>query len=194
MYGLEDPDTKQIRYVGKTFQRTLHRFYAYSNLRRESSQRTHKGNWLRQLHIAGKVPRVFIIEELPETATKSDLDDAEKFWIAALRLAGAPLTNGTDGGEGWAVGERNPMNNPEAKERWRTKNKGRKLSDEQRKVSAAAAKRRYENPEFREKMSAALRARNASDDSRERTRQLNYDRWWRRRFRNQLKLFADDDE
>jgi hypothetical protein len=93
IYGLVDPRTSAVRYVGKTTQ-GMRRIYNHrAGLRVD---RTHKGAWLRQLQAEGLQCGVLLLEELPA----EELCAAEVRWIAAGRKEGWPLTNLTDGGEG----------------------------------------------------------------------------------------------
>lgn len=100
IYGLSDPRTNQLRYVGKTRQtlaRRLGRHLSPSYLR----ALTHKNRWLRSLLRAGVHP---VIEVLEVCASPLLLDEAERFHIAYWRMIGAHLTNGTDGGDGGRCG------------------------------------------------------------------------------------------
>lgn len=95
IYGLLDPRTNVLRYVGKSSQglkRARTHFYP-SVLKKD---RTRCGNWVKSLISQGMVPIIQILEE--SSAEKSNLD--ERFWIASLRASGALLLNHTEGGEG----------------------------------------------------------------------------------------------
>jgi hypothetical protein len=70
----------------------------------------------------------------------------ERHWIAKLLRDGVRLTNATEGGDGFAYGDKNPMRNPEAVARYIESNKGRKLSAETRLRQAEGAKRRWRRP------------------------------------------------
>ena len=96
IYGLVDPITRNLRYIGKSS----------SGLRRAknhqlpcylSKDRTHKGNWIRQLLAANLAPEVVIVQALEDGEI---LNEAEIHWIAYFRLMGCPLTNITRGGDG----------------------------------------------------------------------------------------------
>lgn len=97
IYGLADPETHHLRYVGKSTS-GLHRPQAHSQpwaIKKYAG--THKGSWIKGLVDRGLVPDIVIIETLdcPET-----LYDHERFWIKYFREMGCRLTNLTDGGEG----------------------------------------------------------------------------------------------
>lgn len=95
IYGLVDPRTWEIRYVGKSTsglsrpQAHLHK----SNIRR----RDHVHAWVRQLVSQGLTYGIVILEKCAEAA---NLPHVERCWIAKLRFEGCRLTNLTDGGEG----------------------------------------------------------------------------------------------
>jgi len=95
IYGLTDPDTQEVRYIGKST----------SGLKRPKEHKkpcnlktpSHKVNWIKSLINEGKTYGIIIIEE---TETPEALDGREIHWIAEYKARGAKLTNGTDGGEG----------------------------------------------------------------------------------------------
>lgn len=93
IYGLVDPRTLLVRYVGLSSiglkRARQHRMPG--RLRRNS----HKNNWIKLLFAAGFNYKIVVLEESPV-----DLKVAERFWIAYGRACGWPLTNLTDGGDG----------------------------------------------------------------------------------------------
>lgn len=93
IYAVLDPDTQEIRYIGKTV-RTM-------NLRlAEHIREAKRGNdlwffrWLRNLD---KKP---IIKELERISEGKDWQSIEMKWIDYYKKVGAKLTNATNGGEG----------------------------------------------------------------------------------------------
>ena len=96
IYGLVDPITGQLRYIGRSCSglRRPRRHTIPSELAKDQ---THKGRWLRSLDTAR--PQIVVIQQLPDSEL---LNEAERFWIAYFRQLGCPLTNLTDGGEGTA--------------------------------------------------------------------------------------------
>jgi len=119
IYGLTDPMTGAVRYVGVTCQPLAARFQKHcspSEARRESH--THKGRWIASLKAAGLLPGCVTLE-----TCGPNWPDREKFWIAAT----PDLTNSTDGGDG-TVGRRQ---SEEAKARVGNANRGRKHSEEE---------------------------------------------------------------
>lgn len=151
IYGLCDPLTGELRYVGKSSrddprQRVSEHYYAA--LRRAD---THVARWIRKV---GR-PTVVVLEQDPD-----DLDDAERWWIAKLSIF--RLCNHTEGGDGG----RGLSPSAERRAIVSAKLKGRPKSPETRARIAAAARRRSENPEYMERLRASLSARNRSDEQR----------------------------
>lgn len=96
IYGLKDPRTGELRYVGKSVS-GLKRARSHMFPCLLSKDQTHKGYWLRQLLSAGMKAEPVVLETFE---TKDDLQDGERFWIAQMRGMGVALTNHTNGGDG----------------------------------------------------------------------------------------------
>lgn len=94
VYALIDPRSLLIRYVGVTA-RIVHRFSEHDHL---DGRNPHKDNWIRELSRAGVQYDIAILET---RQTYEELLSAERWWIAYGRLSGWPLTNMTEGGQGW---------------------------------------------------------------------------------------------
>jgi NUMOD3 motif len=95
IYGLVDPRTGKLRYIGKTTCGSERlRVHVYGA--RSGRERTHTSHWIRQLLASGLCPRAIVLQELPA----EELCAAEVRWIAAARHEGLQLTNITAGGEG----------------------------------------------------------------------------------------------
>ena len=90
IYGLKDPRTNEIRYVGKTNnpRRRLEFHLAMKDVNR------HKVNWLEDLKRDGAKPVMVILEQTDD----KNWGKREKYWIATGRASGWPLTNIADGG------------------------------------------------------------------------------------------------
>lgn len=97
IYGLVDPRTQQLRYVGKTSKGTTRRLQSHLY----DSARTHKTNWINSLKKQGLSPEVFVIEEV-----SGDGCDSEIHHIAYFRGIGCALTNDTAGGDAPMLGKR----------------------------------------------------------------------------------------
>jgi len=93
IYGLTDPLSGIIRYIGKS-SNPKSRFREHFQIR--ENPKTHKEKWINSLIRLGLKPELIIIE----TTTKDQASIAEIFWIAEYRSRGFNLTNTTDGGEG----------------------------------------------------------------------------------------------
>jgi hypothetical protein len=98
VYGLADPRTDVIHYIGKS----------KTGLRRPRrhgvgliNDPNPKGAWVRGLVAEGVQFRIIVMEE---ASRAEDLDALECFWIAQGRALGWPLTNVTKGGKGWLGG------------------------------------------------------------------------------------------
>lgn len=92
IYALVDPITDDIRYVGQTVQPSKRLGQHMNNL----SGNTHKENWVASLVERGVEPWMWVLETIDD----AESDEAECWWIAALKEDGEPLTNLTDGGGG----------------------------------------------------------------------------------------------
>lgn len=91
IYGLIDPRTNCLRYVGQS-KRLRKRFWRHCHPLPDD--RSHRGCWLRGLQKAGLEPQLIVLEE---TASPDEAAVFEAFWIASLRAAGVDLVNTTDG-------------------------------------------------------------------------------------------------
>jgi hypothetical protein len=94
IYGLVDPRTGIMKYVGRTTA-ALH-----TRLSGHMSEITHEGksrggygidkvNWLGELKRAGLAPSIKVLEEVPAHEGL----EAERRWVQSLFKAGVPLTN-----------------------------------------------------------------------------------------------------
>lgn len=94
IYGLLDPNTKELRYVG--FSSNIDRRYIDHHRLCMLKEKTHKNDWIKSLLKNGQQAELFIIEE---HSCAEDLPQAEIDMIAYYRSIGCDLTNATDGGE-----------------------------------------------------------------------------------------------
>lgn len=145
IYMLVDPETDEIRYVGKSIrpaQRLLNHMNERSN--------THRSHWLQTLRQKGLRPRMVILETIEG---RWPWQDAERFWIAHLRSLGARLVNGTSGGDGV------PNLSPDARERIRSAWVGRRHKPETIEKLRPISSTRRHSEATRRKMSRAQRGR-----------------------------------
>lgn len=106
IYVLRDPDTSEVRYVGRSSLWMGRPRYHIAH----AAKRSPDGSWVSELYVhrwirmlleVGKEPSIDVIEELNRTDDVNDrLNEAERRWIAKLREEGCQLTNMTDGGMG----------------------------------------------------------------------------------------------
>lgn len=93
IYGLLEPFSEEVRYVGKTkdLQGRIrdHLHYDKSD--------TYKARWINKLQEQGLDPFVKVLEEV---AASTPWQEREKFWIKKLKSEGHRLTNASDGGDG----------------------------------------------------------------------------------------------
>lgn len=149
IYGLADPRTGEIRYIGKsacgTRRTIIHR--TPSSL----AEPTRKNRWIRSLHKVGLTYEVTILARPAPAA----LDAEEKAWIARGRALGWRLTNATDGGDGQSRGYRTPDH---VKQKLSAALKGRGTSADTRAKLAAATRKCWQDAAFRERQVARLKA------------------------------------
>jgi hypothetical protein len=96
IYALTDPDSGEIRYIGKTGQSPKYRLTQHLKRARDGKP-GHLCCWLRMLLREDQRPGICVLEEL---AADADWQVSERAWIERGRVAGWPLTNMTAGGEG----------------------------------------------------------------------------------------------
>ncbi len=97
IYTLSDPDSLQIRYVGKS---TNKKRRLKEHMRENCGRKT---NWIKSLKARGAEP---ILEDLEvfENSDDQDWRQAEVFWISYLRFLGFDLCNIEVGGMGGLAG------------------------------------------------------------------------------------------
>lgn len=155
IYGLRDPLTREIRYVGSS-RRGLARPRVHAGLARRG-ERGHKANWIRSLLSAGLSYEIVVLENNPP-----DLDAAECYWISVGRAAlGLRFTNLCDGGQGVA----NPSE--DSRRTRREKLLGHSVSPETRKKISVGREGFRHTYEARAKISASLKGRKHSAATRQ---------------------------
>lgn len=166
IYGLYDPRTSRIRYVGKSSD-GLRRPRAHG--RRLKYEPGHKSNWIRQLQKLGLNYGIVILETASDVA---ELKTMECFWIAQGRGLDWPLTNLTNGGEGASGAKRSA----ETKEKLAASKRGKPRSEETKAKVAEGVRQwwldhpDYKRPprtvEHRSKISAANKGKTLSLETR----------------------------
>lgn len=145
IYGLVDPETDEIRYIGKSI-RPTERLMNHCN----EVSGCHRSNWIQSLKKCGLKPEMVILERI---VGDWPWQESEKRWIAYGRANGWNLVNNTDGGDG--VSGLPEETRAKMASTW----KGRKHKPESLlKIGAATASRRH-SKQTKEKMSAAHKGR-----------------------------------
>jgi hypothetical protein len=88
VYGLVDPDTREIMYVGRTvnpYARMVQHLKARGN--------SHRDRWIRDLQEEGKEPTMIVLDVL-----ERDSADAERIWILGLEASQELLNVNLPGG------------------------------------------------------------------------------------------------
>ncbi len=112
IYSLEDPKTKEIRYVGKTIQKLEKRLTAH--IYESKHRRNYKCNWIKKLNKNGDIPVIKFIDIVSD----DDWEFWEMYWIEQFTAWGFNLVNETPGGEGYRHSE-------ETKEKIKKANSGK---------------------------------------------------------------------
>lgn len=99
IYTLTDPNTNQVRYVGKA-KNPKDRYSNHINKSRDKN--THKRNWINKLRKTNQKPLLEIIEE----TTDDNWKEREKHWIKYYLNSGNKLVNYTEGGDGLTFGNK----------------------------------------------------------------------------------------
>lgn len=146
IYGLVDPRTDELRYIGKTVRRPSHRLFTHQWLARTSKRKSHVQAWLANLLKDGREPEVVVIEIVPAGV---DWVEAEQFWIAYFRMIGADLCNLTIGGDG-SPGRKHSPEEIEKRVKRGAKHHmfGKKMSDRVREALASAGQRCRSDPNW----------------------------------------------
>jgi len=155
IYGLIDPRSGQLRYVGKS-EHGLHRpnSHRYPSVLAQD-RNVHKVNWIRCLETAGLRYEVVVLEEC---LTVTSLNKAEQRQIARCRAAGANLLNLTKGGEGCRA-------TPETRRKMSESKLGKPRSLELRARLSVLTSNRFKDPNERKKTSLSKGGRGVVDES-----------------------------
>ena len=164
IYGLSDPNSNEVRYVGKAVDlyTRIRNHYKPSRLK----FKTHKNNWLNNMLINNKFANVIILEICE---SEKELNECEIKWIKYYRELGYDLTNATDGGDGGKM-------SPESIEKMRMTKIGVKLSNDHKLKISEGNKGRIVSEETRKKLSKSRKKYIVSDETKEKMKlaRLNY--------------------
>lgn len=192
IYGLIDPSTGQLRYIGQTVRKIEYRLTSHLGSAKtlnkfgELKYNSYVYRWIRQVLAQNQEPQIVLIQEFQE---EDVLDDAETFWIAYFRKMGCPLTNLASGGRVGCRGRKasdeskkrmsiaqrslNKKLSEELKMRLSLANRGKKASEEAKKKMSEAHKGRIVSDETRVKMSLSFKGRKISEEHRRQLSLLN---------------------
>lgn len=154
IYGLVDPRTNELRYVGKS-NNVENRYISHLY---EGAGGTHKHNWVLNVQRSGHEPELIILEIVDRRFWKT----AEMWWIEYFRFLGARLTNTTKGGDG-LTGMRHSK---ESRKKMSDALKDRFFTEEWRSKISKAKKGTVYSEEYKQKMSIACTGRVVSDETR----------------------------
>jgi hypothetical protein len=164
IYGLVDPITSKLRYVGCTI--NLKRRVKAHLQEAASHTTTHRTAWIKGLLLRNLTPLVIVLE----MCSSNDLFDREREYITSLRQRGYELVNSTDGGDGL----RNPTKT--TREKMSAANKARGMSGISKLIAGSVAYHtgRPQTPEHIEKRVSQRRGKPSkiADKLRERMRRL----------------------
>lgn len=95
IYRLKNPDTKKVRYVGKTTN-PKRRWHHHCSIKANEKQKSHRSSWLLSILREGKKP----ILEIIDTCQYKSWEEVEKYWIQYHKDMGCNLCNHSYGGGG----------------------------------------------------------------------------------------------
>lgn len=151
IYGLADPRTGTVRYVGFTTEGWMRLKRHIKEARR--GRANHRCNWLRELDQLGLLPEMRVLEFV----AFDEWQKKEQLWIAQLSPG---LVNDTLGGDG-RLGHRVPLH---VREKIAAKLRGRKMPEQQREKLSQALRGKKKTAEH----VAALRGKKRSRETCER--------------------------
>jgi hypothetical protein len=160
IYGLKDPITNEVRYVGKTIQPLNKRLSQH--LWEGNNSNPYKLNWINQVKSKGCSPEIILLE----VTTESEWVLREQYWISQYDR----LTNLTDGGESGLYFTEEILNkiSEGVKTAWQ--------DDEYRNNQLTKQKEYWSDPENRKKASERMKGRCTYDD-RTTTINMKLEQW-----------------
>lgn len=171
IYGLYNPTTNELRYIGKTISSLSER------LKRHLKEKTdfYKNRWIRSLTAKNITPEIRLIEIVEFPFWKV----AERNWIAYCKSIGIKLTNTTPGGDG--IGFNSPQRRKqlsyEMKQKWLNPDIREKFLSKERaiKISQALTGRKH-SPEHVAKLPQNKPGRKLSDATKQKMRDASHHR------------------
>jgi group I intron endonuclease len=157
IYGLMDPVTKELRYIGKSDDPQARLSNHVNAAYREDN---HKARWIRKLLALKLRPFIQIVDKV----LKAEWQAAEAAYIIFFKEEGCDLANSSPGGDGSGAGKDHPLfgtrrsHSQAAKEKISAANKGRVRSSECR-MRESEARRGKNNPMFGKHLSPEARSK-----------------------------------
>lgn len=155
IYGLWDPRTLELRYIGKA-DNPEKRWFSHLSYARHGDG-TYKSKWIRQLLEEGLLPCLDVLEEVPGDRWQ----EYEMAWIEEAREQGLNLTNTSDGGNGFTKGYKFP---DEVRKRIGEKNRGKVMSPEARRKIGDGNRGKVRSPEFLQRLSEYRKGKRLSEE------------------------------
>jgi hypothetical protein len=161
IYGLADPGTKEIRYIGRSIQGLHTRLQQHiketNQVQANSWKPTYKNNWILSLQQNNAVPEIILLKIVYSSTDKlTELIAEEEKTIHEYQKNGR-ITNTLDSGSGWTSEQLKAL---WADPDWRAQQQKRMsevyATQEYKDNLHAGKKRLWANPEFRTTMLAKL--------------------------------------
>jgi group I intron endonuclease len=157
IYCLKDPNTLEIRYIGKS-NNPNKRFIQHKIDSKNYKIKFYKNNWINQLLNIGLEPILEILEQVSINNWK----EREIYWIAYYKNLGFKLTNLTNGGDG----NNNQVRTKETNLKISLALKGKKRSQEVKDKISKSNKNKIISLSTREKLRQANLGKKASEHSK----------------------------
>lgn len=154
IYGLIDPRTRLVRYVGQS-STGLTRPKSHGQPAVLERNTGHSGNWIRELRASGLGYEIVVLEWC---AAVAELDIRESWWIDYARASGWPLTNLKPGG----ASARGHKESAETRRRKSEALRGRSFSEVTRQKMRESARSRWAS--VTERQAASRRTLDAFTD------------------------------
>jgi hypothetical protein len=161
IYSLSDPDTREIRYIGKA-NNIQYRLWSHIHEAKNDLRNMHKCNWIKTLLKEDKKPVIEIIEEVSLDCWK----DAEIYWIAQFKVWGFNLINKTAGGECGVISENCKLALSKSKNRGHQKGVFKHSEETKAKIRAKRALQ-VMTDEHKEKISIKMKGVQKSDEHKQ---------------------------
>ncbi len=172
VYGLYDPRTEELRYIGQTVRPLNERVKYHLSRHNLAVSKSRCSNWLRSLISVGLRPMAKVLEE---AFSREDLDSLEINLIRQARENFGHLVNHAAGGlsaSGYSLNEsfrsavskrmKGRVVSPETRAKISAANKGKKLSAETLKKMSLANKGKKLTEDHKRKLSLAKKGRSGT--------------------------------